>query len=86
MRDSSVKTSSFHSAANILLSSHQWQDQAMDVLRTDHYAVNGGEWCDTDSMCWVTVRDVTERSITALRTICLSSREPISLKNNTQSR
>ncbi|GFX93767.1 hypothetical protein TNCV_1589431 [Trichonephila clavipes] len=52
----------------------------MDVLRTDHSAVNGVEWYaqtlnDALQMCCATVRDVTERSVTAMRTICLSSRE-----------
>ncbi|GFX26101.1 hypothetical protein TNCV_2274411 [Trichonephila clavipes] len=54
MRDSSVKTTTFLSAAHILLLSHHWRrrrllfcvkgDQAMDVLRTDHSAVNAVEW------------------------------------------
>ncbi|GFY08179.1 hypothetical protein TNCV_1355921 [Trichonephila clavipes] len=54
MRVSSVKTTSFHFAAHILLSSHHWRrrrlwfcamvDQAMNVLRTDYSAVKGVEW------------------------------------------
>ncbi|GFT91625.1 hypothetical protein TNCV_686561 [Trichonephila clavipes] len=54
MHDSSVKTTSFYSAAPILLLSHHWRwrrpwfcvkgNQAMDVLRTDYCAVNGVEW------------------------------------------
>ncbi|GFV57149.1 hypothetical protein TNCV_3174261 [Trichonephila clavipes] len=35
------------------------------------------ERCVTDSMCCATVRDVTERSVTAMRTIYLSSREVV---------
>ena len=52
--DPSVKTISFHSAAHIFLSWHHWRRrrlwfcvkgrEAMDVLRTDHFAVNGVEW------------------------------------------
>ncbi|GFT53240.1 hypothetical protein TNCV_4233361 [Trichonephila clavipes] len=50
MRDSSVETTTFYSATHILLSSPQMAwfymkvDQAVDVLRTDHSAVNGIEW------------------------------------------
>ncbi|GFU70223.1 hypothetical protein TNCV_5058151 [Trichonephila clavipes] len=51
----------------------------MDVLRTDHSAVNGVEWyaqtrerCVTDSMCRATVRDVTEAIHHCHDTICLS--------------
>ncbi|GFT78554.1 hypothetical protein TNCV_4491471 [Trichonephila clavipes] len=46
------KSTSFHSATHILLSSHHWRqkrgsasrvNQATDVLRTDHSPVNGVE-------------------------------------------
>ncbi|GFX85952.1 hypothetical protein TNCV_2473541 [Trichonephila clavipes] len=37
----------------------------------------GTEWCITDSMCCATVPDVTERSVTAMRIIFLSSREVV---------
>ncbi|GFW81578.1 hypothetical protein TNCV_2882551 [Trichonephila clavipes] len=49
----------------------------MDVLRTDHCCKQrrmvraDTESCVTDSMCCATVRDVAERSVTAMRTICL---------------
>ncbi|GFY18899.1 uncharacterized protein TNCV_3875871 [Trichonephila clavipes] len=53
----------------------------MDVLRTVHSAVNGVE-CYAEAtndalqtMCCATVRDVIERSVTAMRTIRLSLRE-----------
>ncbi|GFW83720.1 hypothetical protein TNCV_668331 [Trichonephila clavipes] len=35
------------------------------------------ERCITDSMCCSTIRDVTERSVTVMRTIHLSSREVV---------
>ncbi|GFW90010.1 uncharacterized protein TNCV_2172051 [Trichonephila clavipes] len=35
------------------------------------------ELCVTDSICYAMVRDVTERSVTAMRTICLSLREVV---------
>ncbi|GFX50837.1 hypothetical protein TNCV_2731911 [Trichonephila clavipes] len=38
------------------------------------------EWCVTGSMCYAMVRDVTERSVTAMRTICLSSHEKMPFK------
>ncbi|GFY07758.1 hypothetical protein TNCV_4133551 [Trichonephila clavipes] len=54
MRDSSVKTTSFYSATQSFFhrtisggdvcGSAPWVDQAMDILRTDHCAVNGVEW------------------------------------------
>ncbi|GFX18033.1 hypothetical protein TNCV_1577121 [Trichonephila clavipes] len=94
MLDSSVKTTSFHSAAYILLSSHHWRwrhlwfcvkgrpsngrlaDRPLcykwrRMLRVDT------EWCVIDSMCCATVHDVTELSVTAMRTICLSLREVV---------
>ncbi|GFV18915.1 hypothetical protein TNCV_4758001 [Trichonephila clavipes] len=87
MRDSSLKTTSFHSAAHILLSSLHWWRRRLwfyvkgrpsngrladrplcckrrRMVRTDT------EWCVTDSMFCLTVRDVTERPVTALLTIC----------------
>ncbi|GFW00690.1 hypothetical protein TNCV_3393201 [Trichonephila clavipes] len=91
MHDSSVKTTSFHSATHILLSSHHWWRRCLwfcvkgrpsnerladrqlcckrrRIVRADT------EWCVTDSMCCATVRDVTERSVTAMSTIYLSLR------------
>ncbi|GFU57682.1 hypothetical protein TNCV_3638371 [Trichonephila clavipes] len=54
MRDSSVKTTSFHSAAHILLSSHHWWRRRLwfcvkgrpsnGRLADSHSAVNGVEW------------------------------------------
>ncbi|GFS61148.1 hypothetical protein TNCV_4956411 [Trichonephila clavipes] len=54
MRDSSVQTTSFHSTATSFFhrtigggdvcESASRVNQAMDVLRTDHSAVNGVEW------------------------------------------
>ncbi|GFW99262.1 hypothetical protein TNCV_3980871 [Trichonephila clavipes] len=54
MRDLSVKTTSFHSAAHILLSSHHWRWRHLwfwvkgrpnnGRLAFDHSAVNGVEW------------------------------------------
>ncbi|GFW90870.1 hypothetical protein TNCV_2418631 [Trichonephila clavipes] len=53
-------------------------DQAMDVLRTDHSAVNGVEWyAQTLNDALQTQCDVTDRSVTGMRTICLSSREVV---------
>ncbi|GFU45498.1 hypothetical protein TNCV_3625921 [Trichonephila clavipes] len=90
--NSSVKKTSFHSAAHMLLSLYHWRRRCLwfcvkskrsngcladrllcckrlRMLRAET------EGCVTDSMCCATVRDVTECSITAMRTICLSSRE-----------
>ncbi|GFW74281.1 hypothetical protein TNCV_2524841 [Trichonephila clavipes] len=50
----------------------------MDVLRTDHSAVNGVEWySQTLNDALQTQCAVTERSVTAMRTICLFSREVV---------
>ncbi|GFU40151.1 hypothetical protein TNCV_5092901 [Trichonephila clavipes] len=92
MRDPSVKITSFHSAAQILLSSHHWRrrrlwfcvkgrpsygrlaDRPLCCKRRRMVRADT-ESCVADSMCCAMVRDVTERSVTAMRTICLSSRE-----------
>ncbi|GFV87883.1 hypothetical protein TNCV_781651 [Trichonephila clavipes] len=86
---SAVKTTSFHSAAQIfhisggdVCGSASMVDQTMDVLLTYHSAVNGVEWYaqtlnDALQAQCAMVRDVTERSVTAMRTICLFSREVV---------
>ncbi|GFV35665.1 hypothetical protein TNCV_1892751 [Trichonephila clavipes] len=89
MRDSSVKTTSFHSATHILLSSHHWRRRRL------WFCVKGkpsnGRFADRPFYCkrrrmvradtertdCATVRDVTERSVTAMHTICLSSPEVV---------
>ncbi|GFS53303.1 hypothetical protein TNCV_3845081 [Trichonephila clavipes] len=94
MRDSSVKTTSFHSASHILLSSHHWwrrrlwfcvkcrpsngrlADRPLCCKRRRMIHADT-EGCVTDSMCCTAVRDETERSVTSMRTICLSSREVV---------
>ncbi|GFW77602.1 hypothetical protein TNCV_2499941 [Trichonephila clavipes] len=89
MRDSPVKTTSLHSISTSVFhrtigggdvcGSALRVDQAMDVLWTDHSAVNRVEWYAQTlndalhTMCCATVHDVTERSVTAMRIICLSS-------------
>ncbi|GFW27712.1 hypothetical protein TNCV_765941 [Trichonephila clavipes] len=96
MRDSSVKTISFHSAAHVLLSSHQWRwrclwfcvtgrpnngllaDRPLYCKRCRMVCVDTESYVtDSISMCCATVHDVTVRSTTAMRTICLSSREVV---------
>ncbi|GFY14938.1 hypothetical protein TNCV_234881 [Trichonephila clavipes] len=58
-------------------------DHTMDALRTNHSAVNDIEWCAKtlndalQTQCCAMVRDVTERFVTAMRTICLSSLEVV---------
>ncbi|GFW28271.1 hypothetical protein TNCV_4639381 [Trichonephila clavipes] len=94
MRHSSVKTTSFHSAAHILLSSHHWQwrrlwfcvkgrpsngrlvDRPLCSKRNRMVCADT-EGCVTDSMFCAMVCDVTKRSITAMHTICLPSREVV---------
>ncbi|GFX50998.1 hypothetical protein TNCV_2733491 [Trichonephila clavipes] len=94
MRDLSVKTNAFHSAAYILLSSYYWRRRRLWFCvkcrpsngrlayrplccKRRRMVRVGTERCVTDSMSFAIVRDMTEHSVTAMRTISLSSSDVV---------